>query len=142
MPSPTIDQLLQRAIPHATEDRLSLEDAYSNEGEVAEECKRFRKAILGLKGRPLSTLDEAGQELAMKTFLYAEQHEQSVVDALAGAGFDASRRKALVNATLYRKHRLSTWGMTRLEMALENTPAVPIREVAGLLLARQNAERG
>lgn len=115
MPSPTDTQLLQRAIPDAAQNRLAFAQTCKDDCEAADDAMNLRARILALKGRPFDDLSGDESETARQTFVYAELHQRALMETFNNvAGMDAYR-KANSCATLYRRRRISLWGLSRID---------------------------
>ena len=125
MPRLAPDDLLQRALWAAAEDRRSLSQAYGNEGPDAQAAITEAKAILALKNRRIRDLDADALRQAFLAFLYAEQYEQSLADAQAD---QVLIRRSLRAARRYRVTRRALWGRTVLEAAMERAVMVDSME--------------
>lgn len=125
MPRLSPDTLLQRAIDPAVQDRITLADAYSREGEVAEEAIETAKQIQALKGRKLVSLNAEECEAARLAFIFAEQWESSLADSWGTA---RERQRSLQQARLFREFRIRVWGKTQMEAMMETATAVNVVE--------------
>ena len=123
MPRLSADTLLRRAIEPATQDRLTLVDAYSGEGEIALEAATVARKIRALTGRRFKKLTPEELETARLAFIFAQQWEDSLADALPPS---RQRRECEDSARLFREFRLLVWGKTRLEEMTENAVTVNI----------------
>ena len=123
MPRLSADTLLRRAIEPAMQDRLTLADAYSGEGEIALEAATVAKQIQALAGKRFSKLSPDELETARLAFIFAQQWEDSLADALPPS---RERRQCEASAKQFREFRLLVWGKTRLEEMTENAGSVDI----------------
>ena len=126
MPKLSDDAIFARAINPALQDRITLADAYSNEGPNAETALEQGRAIKALTGKRLDKMTPAEQEAAYLCLACAEQWESSLADANPGA---EAQRAARRNAQLFRELRHRRWGKSRLEVAIENSKAVSVFEL-------------
>ncbi len=128
MPKMSDDTLLRYAIVAAVQDRLTLADAYSGRGEVAEAAVASSARFEALKGKPLARMSDAEIEDARLCFVFGEQYEQSRVDARVEAGRrwreDPKRR-----AASFREVRLRRWGRTRLEALMDGASSVELKDL-------------
>jgi hypothetical protein len=129
MPSPTGNQLLQRAIPYAAKDRASLYYAYGGEGDAAKEAMETRTKILGLAGKKFKDLEASGMDVARLAFIFAEQYENSVAESLRGTNYKGAYKRAVRNVNLFRRFRLEKWGRTALEKFIKDASAVDVHEI-------------
>lgn len=137
MPKMSDDTLLRYAISAAVLDRLSLADAYHGVGVVAESAKASAAQFEALSGKKLAGMSDVETEAARLCFIYAEQYEQSCVDARIDAGprwkEDPERR-----AASFREVRLRRWGKTRFEVDVENSVSVSVHEFAAGIISTPN----
>lgn len=121
MPRLSSHTLLQRAINPAVQDRVSLADAYSREGDIADDAIATAKRIEALKGRRFRTLNADELETARLAFIFAEQWDDSLADA-QGTGRDG--RRLAHSARMFRDFRLLVWGKTQMEALKETAAAI------------------
>ncbi|WP_434716278.1 hypothetical protein [Paraburkholderia sp. A3RO-2L] len=126
MPKLSDDTIFARAIHPAIQDRITLADAYSNEGPNAEAALEQGRAIKALTGKKLDKMTPAEQETAYLCLAYAEQWESSLADSNPGAQTERAARK---NAQLFQELRHRRWGKSRLEVAMENSKPVSVFEL-------------
>lgn len=123
MPRVTPDSVLQKAIQAAVLDRESLADAYSNEGEWADEAKCEATQMQALRGKRLKNMSEDELKTAFKVFVYAEQWERSLSDA---EGPSVYGKKALAEANTFRDVRLAIMGRSAFEAAMADATPVAV----------------
>ena len=130
MPRLKPDTILQRCIPSAIQDRKGLVDAYSGQGEGAEQARSEMRAIHALRGKALADMTEAERATAFTALCCAESWHQSLSEAMGPAGRGELREAARIRAT-----RLSVFGKSALEAMVERSVSVDIREAAKIMAA-------
>lgn len=128
MPKLSDDTILQRAINPAVQDRVSLADAYNNEGPDAAEALAMAKAFEALRKVKLRDMTNEQLRDAFRVFVFAEQWEQSLADCSPGKRVV---KECLKNVSLFREVRLRLWGTTAFEDAIANCKAVDVTELIG-----------
>lgn len=123
MPSPSLQSLLQRAIPFAQLDRESLADAYFNKGPEAARALETRDRLQALKGRPLRSLTPEERQTAFEAFVYAEQWEESLADSKPGRAVELRCRR---NVHYFKAARHHLFGKTVMEVEMENAVSVTV----------------
>jgi hypothetical protein len=126
MPKISDSALLQRALVPAINDRLGLADAYGNTGAVADEALALIKALRRLKGVALAKMTPAQLATASSAFIFAEQWEASLADALPKG---AERNEAFANAERFRLACTRIWGKTEYEVFFETATPVEVMPV-------------
>lgn len=133
MPRLSLKNIVLRAVEPAVEDRLSLSQCWPSDSQERQEAteqaravQELRRTLAGLKG----SLDGIGAEdadLCFAALVWAEQHEQGLVDSYKGKGEAARRAKA--DAHLFRTARLQHFGKSVFEARTDSLKAVSIFEV-------------
>jgi hypothetical protein len=118
--------LLQRAIRPACLDRMTFAEACSNDVDEVAIIHAEIVGIASLKGKRLSALSPAQDELARLAFLYAESYEISLADSCPGT--DEAKR-SLAKARQFRDTRRKRWGKTHLETYMENSKSVSVFDI-------------
>lgn len=131
MPRLKPDTILQRCIPSAIQDRKGLVDAYSGQGEGAEQARSEMRAIHALRGKALADMNEAERATAFTALCCAENWHQSLADAMGPSG-----RGELREASLIRTARLSVFGKSALEEMMARCVAVDVRDAIKIMEAR------
>lgn len=123
MPSPSLQSLLQRAIPLAQLDRESLAAAYSDQGPEAAKALEARDRILALKGRQLRSLTPDERQTAFEAFVYAEQWEESLADSKPGRSIEERSRR---NVGYFKAARHHLFGKSAFEVAMADAVSVVV----------------
>jgi hypothetical protein len=114
--------LLKRAIEPAFQDRVSLAAAYGRGAPEAASALEEARAIKALAGVSLKKMSAEQLAVAALAFIYAEQWESSLADALPKG---VERKHASASATAFQEARHRIWGKTRMEVFLDT--AKPVR---------------
>lgn len=130
MPRLTPDTILQRSITSAIRDREGLVDAYSGQGEWADQARADMQAMHALRGKKLASMDKTERATAFHALCCAESWHQSLAEAMGPAGRGELREAARIRAT-----RLSVFGKSALEAMVERSVSVDIREAAKIMAA-------
>ena len=131
----SIHKLVQRAIEPATNYLVSLAEAYSFKGEVAEEAMTNARAFKQLQGKRFALLKSVDRNVAGYCLQCAEDYELGFADSLANcndAETVAVRSTSFREAKEYREARWHTYGKNAMERALENARSVPMHELLKL----------
>lgn len=116
MPGYSDDRLLQRAINAAVLDRESLSEAYGGRGPVSDKALETATKVQALVGKKLAKLSEDEQQAAFSAFLYAEQWERTLAEALVSRKLKEQSSRL---ADQFKGVRHRRWGRTKLEVLIE-----------------------